>query len=464
MPEFHTLSATELTEGLRAQRWSSEALTRHFLERIERLNPQLHAVHFVYKDAVAQAKKIDQRRQQGESLPPLAGLPMTLKDAFAIKGKRSTYGALPYAYHTPKKDAACVASLKRAGVVIMGRSAVPTGSFDWNCRNQLFAECVHPEHPEFSPGGSSGGAASALGAGLTPLELGSDLGGSIRYPAHCCGLYGLRTSEGWIPFADVGPDGQGSFAHVGVCGPMSRHIEDLSLITERFARDFPDSRLRTPEPKATLRIAYSAGVGNVPADAATTAHLDTFIKQLRARGHRCEQISPELDIAALNQTFGHVVGYQYQTMYPAWIPNRLKQQALDQLLFQKVGAGWMRDSVLKGLMSSQADFLQHLARVRSAQHVMDRFFNTYDMWILPVSPGPTRKRSESGHMMDTHAGPMSYSDFISSYLCSTALLGTPALSVPVGRDENDLPIGLQIHGPRFGDLALLHQFSHNLGF
>lgn len=454
---FHTLSVVELLQGLQRKSWSSVALTKYFLDRIDRVNPDLHAVHFVYAEqALAEAKRFDTRRVAGEALPPLAGLPMTLKDAFALKGQRSTYGALPFAFHRPANDAACVASLKRAGVVIMGRTAVPTASFDWNCRNQLFPECRHPLVPEYSPGGSSGGAAAALVAGLTPLELGSDLGGSIRYPAHCCGVYGLRLSEGWVPFTDVGPHGRSGFQYFGVCGPLARHLGDLQPLLEWFARDFPDSRLKPVQSlDRPLRIAYTPELAGVQSDEVTQHALNQRMARWAEQGHQCVPAHPPLDFEALNHCFSQVVGIQYQDLL-AFLPAALQRQALDTFLFKKVGPGWMRDGILRGLRQSQTDLLRLLARVRSVQNQMDRFFANYDLWVLPTSPGVTRLRQESGHMMQTHLGDMSYSDFVGSYLCGTSALGTPALALPVSQDTQGLPVGLQVHGPRFGDRQLLH--------
>lgn len=471
---FHTYSATALVEGLQSQKWSSETLTRYFLQRIETFNPDLHAIHFVNARAIAEAQAMDARRAQGESLPPLAGLPMTLKDAFAVAGERTTYGLWLYKNHHSKKDAQVVASLKGAGLIFLGRSAVPTASFDWNCRNQLFPECVHPEQPDYSPGGSSGGAATALVAGLTPLELGSDLGGSIRYPAHCCGIYGIRLSEGWVPFGDVGPNGQSSFRHLGACGPMANHLSDLSLVLDLFAKDFPDSRLKPLTSAAEslqqkpLRIAYSYDLAGLPCDAATRSALQTQLQRLQSLQLEAGdgpgaieliEAQPPIDFEALNHAFGEVVGYQYQQMFSRWIPALLKQQALDQVLFKKVGPGWMRDGLLRGLVSREAEFLQALALARSAQQEMDRFFKDVDLWMLPVSASATRLRSESGTRMQTHAGEVTYSDFVGSYLCCTSMLGTPAVTLPMGRDEKQLPLGMQIHGPRFADrqvLALLN--------
>jgi amidase len=150
-------------------------------------------------EALLQAKESDARRAAGSPLSCLDGLPMTIKDAIRIKDRPTTYVMWPLRNYRPRSDSQLIKVLRSSGIVFLGRSAVPTAAFDWNCRNLVYPECVNPFDPQRTPGGSSGGAAAALAKGFTPLELGSDLGGSIRYPAHCCGVYGLRTTDGWLP-------------------------------------------------------------------------------------------------------------------------------------------------------------------------------------------------------------------------------------------------------------------------
>src|SRR5262249_43570132 len=159
----------------------------YFLDRIRALNPVVHAVVSDWsQSALEQARISDKRRADGRPLSRIDGLPMTLKDAFRIRDRITTYGIILFKYHRARSDAAVIEALRFAGVVFMGQTVVPTACFDWNCRNQVYPEAVNPYNPARTPGGSSGGAAAAVASGMTPLEIGSDMGGSIRYPAHCC--------------------------------------------------------------------------------------------------------------------------------------------------------------------------------------------------------------------------------------------------------------------------------------
>jgi amidase len=142
----------------------------------------------------------------GQAFSALDGIPMTIKDTIRVKGYPSPYGTWFMRNYVPKADSRIVAALRASGLVILGRTAMPTAAFDWNCRNQVYPECVNPIDPENTPGGSSGGAAAALASGMTPLDLGSDVAGSIRYPAHCCGVFGLRMTDQWLPIDDVGAE------------------------------------------------------------------------------------------------------------------------------------------------------------------------------------------------------------------------------------------------------------------
>jgi amidase len=230
------LSARALVDGLADGRWTSQQLTERLLERIT-THSTLNAVCTVEAArAREQAYAADNRRVAGKSLGPLDGLPITLKDAMRVAGSRSTYGLWPYRNHIPRSSSAAAAALEAKGVVVLGRTTVPTGSFDWNGKNQVFPECTHPQDPALSPGGSSAGAAAAVAAGLSPLDIGSDLGGSIRVPCHFCGVAGLRTTDGWIPVSDMAPEGLPlGYEHLVTLGPIARDVADLSLVLDCWA-------------------------------------------------------------------------------------------------------------------------------------------------------------------------------------------------------------------------------------
>jgi amidase len=208
-------TALDLAAAIRRREIGSRELLEHFLARVERLNPKLNAVVTLDAErARARADEADRALARGEARGPLHGLPMTIKDTFETAGIRTTAGAPVLSNHVPSRDATAVARLGAAGAIVFGKTNVPLFAGDLQSYNAIFGATNNPWDLARSPGGSSGGSAAALAAGLTPLELGSDLGGSIRNPAHYCGLYGHKPTYGVIPMRGHIPGPPG---HAGGC-------------------------------------------------------------------------------------------------------------------------------------------------------------------------------------------------------------------------------------------------------
>ena len=458
-PALHEHSATSLARGLREGRWTSVALTEHFLRRIREMSPRIHAVPLVFeKEALAQARESDARRATGDTLSEIDGLPMTIKDAARMKDAPSTYGMLTLRYHRPKDDSRLIAILRKSGVVFLGRTAVPTASFDWNCKNWIYPECVNPHDFRRTPGGSSGGAAAALASGMTPLDLGSDIGGSIRYPAHCCGIYGLRTTDGWLPIDDILPEFLGPvFRQLMTMGPMAAHLEDLDLLLKRFARQIPDRR----EPRVTpasgpLKIAFSRDLLGVPTEPATAALFDQFLQRLETQGHILVEAKPPLDFAELYRDWGLIAGHEYASAAPR-IVRRTPLLAFHAwwMLNRRMGPGPFSTHYKKGMYASDAEYAAACARRSTVFETVDRFFSEQALWVLPASPSAAIPRSSCGKMIQTSAGQFDYSTYLGSYLVPATVLGTPVLTCPIGVDHERMPVGVQIHGPRFSDRWLI---------
>jgi amidase len=238
MREVAFRSAVELAAAIRRKEVSSRELVEHYLARIERFNPPINAVVTLDADRVrARADAADAALARGDLAGPLHGVPMTIKDSIETAGMRTTAGAEIYAKHVPKHDAPAVARLIAAGAVIMGKTNTPRFAMDVQSYNSLFGTTNNPWDLTRTPGGSSGGAAAALAAGLTALELGSDIGGSIRTPAHFCGVYGHKPTHGIVPTRGhiPGPPGTLSEPDIAVLGPLARHAEDLALAMDVVA-------------------------------------------------------------------------------------------------------------------------------------------------------------------------------------------------------------------------------------
>jgi amidase len=455
------VGARELVAGLASGRWTSEQLTSAFLADIRELDGATHALAFSFEaEAIAEARDFDRRRAAGESLGPLQGLPITVKDSFRIRDRRTTYGLAHYRRYRPRSDSEVIAALKDAGAIVIGRTAVPTAVFDWNCRNQVYDECRNPRDLERTPGGSSGGAAAALALGVTPLDLGSDIAGSIRYPAHCCGVFGVRTTDGWLPSSDFGPEGMPpAFERFAVCGPMARSFDDLRLALELFAERFPLPARSRRAPEGTRRIAFSASL-LIECDARTALVVRALREALAAKGHEVHEVRPDLDYEQTFRDWCLIVGFEYLRSFPKWLALRsIKRYALDRMILRKLGNGALRRGILDGASMPPSEYERALARVREVRATVDAFFEQYDAWVLPCSPAPAIPLRECAGMVTTPRGEVEYSRFLGAYMLPTTVMGTPVVAFPAGADERGLPIGLQVHGARFGDLDLLDEVA-----
>ncbi len=251
-------SASEIVANLARREVSSLELVDEAIARIERFDGQINAV--VVRDfdrARATAKQADQRLGRGERAP-LLGVPMTVKESYNVVGLPQTWGFKEYANSRATEDAVAVSRLKEAGAIILGKTNVPVALADWQSFNEVYGLTRNPWNLDRSPGGSSGGSAAALAAGYVPLELGSDIGGSVRVPAHFCGVFGHKATYGLIPGRGQALPGVTRSSDLSVCGPLARTAADLDLALSVLAR--PDGemasayQLALPEPRhAELR-------------------------------------------------------------------------------------------------------------------------------------------------------------------------------------------------------------------
>jgi amidase len=457
-------SAGEMALAIRSGNVSSAEIVSAHLEQIRRHNHRIHAiVNLRAKEALAEAKLADEKVKAGAPLGPLHGVPITIKDAFRVKGIRSTYGAAPeYLHSIPRSDCDQVRRLREAGAIVLGRTNIPFLALDWQCRSPFFPEGKNPWDLARTPGGSSGGSAAALAAGFTPLELGSDLGGSIRYPSHCCGVLGLRTSEGLLPNGDIGPEGAPqAFHHLLSCGPMSRSIPDIRLMLEILSGE---KKKETPRRGKKLAICLTQSLLGVGVDSNTESALRELTESLRNDGHTVEHATPgDIDFDLAFALLGLIAGHEFQQVLPAFLKTYLGHKLFTGYLFGvKMGGGKFARWFSKGLRSSRSTYEAALEEKAALESQMDRFFREYDLWILPVSPSPAIRRQRFGFPLRLNGRRIPYASFLGSFLCPTVLAGTPALAFPI-RSRSPLPIGIQAHGPRGSDFALLDMLEEHFG-
>ena len=230
MDELIYTSATSLAQAIREKQISSQEVVEAYIQRIEAVNPQLNAVVQLTADsALTQAKQADGALAHGEITGPLHGVPITVKDSFDTKGIISTAGTKGRASYIPQQDATAVARMRAAGAIVLGKTNLPELSLAYESNNLIYGRTNNPYDLSRTPGGSSGGEAAIIAAGGSPLGLGTDAGGSIRVPAHFCGIAGLKPTSGRIPFTGLLPPALGASARLRHVGPMARYVEDLAL-------------------------------------------------------------------------------------------------------------------------------------------------------------------------------------------------------------------------------------------
>ena len=462
MPDIAFRSALELAVAIRNREMSSRELLEHYLARIEQHNPKINAVVTLdVERAVQQADAADAALARGESLGPLHGLPITIKDTIETEGVRTTAGAPLHADHVPTRDAIAVARLKAAGAIVVGKTNTPVFAMDLQTYNPIFGTTNNPWDITRSPGGSSGGSAAALAAGLTGLELGSDIGGSIRNPAHYCGVYGHKPTYDVIPFRGhiPGPPGSLTGADIAVLGPLARGPKDLSLTLSILAGPDPDDgrawRLELPSPRhgALRKYRVAAWLDDLacPVDAEVRAPLEAVVAALREEKVQVhEQARPDLQFADALRTYCKLL---WGATSPGLPRDQIEElaKAAEQMPPEADGH-W--DHFVRASSQRHCDWL--VANEVRAQYRARwaEFFRNYDVLLCPITPTAAIRHDHSESMM---ARTIQVNGQTRSYLDGIAWAGVigmaylPVTMAPVGKTSQGLPVGVQIVGPYLED-------------
>jgi len=403
-----------------------------YLTRVEQLDTPINAVVTLDRDrAHAAAARADDAAARGDWLGPLHGLPITIKDAIQVAGVRSTGGAIELANHVPTADAPSVARLKGAGAIVFGKTNVPRWSGDVQTFNDLFGTTNNPWSLDRVPGGSSGGPAAAVACGFTAFELGTDIGGSIRVPAHCCGIFGLKPSYGVISqrgYLDhVG--GGHTDADINVFGPLARSAEDLELLLSVLAG--PDSdgalawRLELPEPRrfepGDFRVGIWLDDAACPVDRDELAVMRRAIDRLADAGAHVEDAHPPVSFAEQVALFDHLVGAAVSPHLP--------------------------DDVADSVSGSHRAWLRAQERRAQLREIWQEWFEHYDALICPVMATPAFPHNQEGtfdsRTVDINGIARPYRDLV-SWTGLIGVVGLPSAVPPIGRTSAGLPVGVQV--------------------
>jgi amidase len=449
-------TARRMIADLDAKRISARELLDAHVARDAALSKALNAVTVRDLDrARRDARTIDDARARGEKPGVLAGLPMTIKDGYDVEAMPAVSGFPPFATRGKNcADAALVARARGAGAVIWGKTNVPLMLGDWQSYNRIYGTTNNPYDVTRTPGGSSGGAAAALAAGITSLEVGSDIGGSLRHPASFCGVCALKPTWGLLPMQGHVPPPPGIHAEVdlGVGGPMARNVDDLKLLWSVLNK----SEERAPQPVKGARIAvWDEGPLLPPLAKDVKAAVARAADALSKAGARVEAIAAPLDTDALLTNYMWLLSSIIGAGFPEPVIREMEKTRVADLAAVAAGSGpWSRELYRLGSTARTDDIL---AAQRARQALKDRmsgFFNRHDAIVMPVGPVAAFPHDQSEpfdeRRLDVDGTEVPYVTMLGWIALATAL-HLPSLAVPAGRTEAGLPVGVQIVGPWNGE-------------
>ena len=461
MSETAFVSATELARRIRTKEVGCVELLNFYFDRVDRFNPALNALIVQMRDdALERAKAADAALARGERWGPLHGVPMTVKESYDVAGTPTTWGAPQLKGNIAAADALSITRLKDAGVVIFGKTNVPLMLSDFQSYNEVYGTTNNPWDVERGPGGSSGGSAAALAAGLTGIETGSDIGGSIRNPAHFCGVFGHKPTWNLLPPRGHAMPGILSPSDISVIGPLARSAEDLETAVRVMAG--PDEiasrgmTLALPElakAPGELKVAVWRDDVMAPVDAAVSASVDAVAKALEALG-----ASVDYDARPVESEHAHTV---YQCLLQATMSARLPEDRYRAIQRQVNELPADDQSLAATIQRSQVarfrDWTENNEKRTHLRWRWHQFFKRFDIVLAPVMATPAfphDHRPFGERTVTVNGKQVPYFDQVFwAGLASVAYL--PATVVPAGPAESGLPVGVQIIGPEYADLATI---------
>jgi len=471
MDDFAYASATQLTKAIQDRRISSLELLELYIERYERLNPLINAIVATdFENARIRARAADEKLSKGESWGPFHGLPMTVKDSIEVVGMPCTSGYPGLKDHMPTRNADVIDPLLEAGAVIFGKTNLPLFAMDFQSYNEVYGQTNNPWDVSRVPGGSSGGAAAALAAGLTGLEMGSDIAGSLRNPAHFCGVYSHKTTFDMIsfrghipPFPGLFPGDYSTGGDIAVVGPLARSAEDLDLAMDIIT--MPQKPLRIawslalPQPRKENLKQYRVGLWlddpDFPVDSTVLDCIQHLIDKLAKAGVRVEERRPDINIADCHDIYVKLLTAVTSTSLPQEVFDRLRAEESDLAEDDK----GFRAQLIRGTAMLHRDWLTlDYMRLMMRQKWAD-FFNEFDVLLCPVVPVTAFPHDHSGFFARTLAvnnKDRPYADTMAAWVGLTCVSYLPVTVAPAGLAKDGLPVGVQIVGPYLEDRTPIH--------
>ena len=442
--------ATELRRLIQSKEVSIVELVELFYQRIDSINPRLNAYLALCQDqALDQARSAQDAVQRGDSLGPLHGIPISVKDLEMTKGIPTTLGSAVFRDRTPDIDSVVVERIRQAGAIILGKTNTPEFGLSGTTENKVSDPCRNPWNTERTPGGSSGGAAAALASGLCTLATGSDGGGSIRIPASFSGVFGIKPSQGRVPrYGGYGRPAANQFSQ---SGPLARTVGDAALLLQVLSGDDPRDptclREDTPDFSADLnngvrgwRIAWSPDLGYAGVDPEVVRVTSEAAQVFQELGAEVEE--PQLVVEDPFPAFWDAFATAAYTSYGHLLPEHEEE-------FTDYGLR----SLQYGASVSGADLSRALLRVDLLRRQMENFFDQYDLLLTPtmaVAAFPIEQRPGviGGKTVEPFWGYLPFTFPIN-------MTGQTASSVPCGFSADGMPIGLHLVGPHGSEAKVL---------
>ena len=458
-PDFG--SALDAAAAIRARKISAVELAQHTWRRIDAFQPKLNAYVYQLRDqALEAAKQADQSVARNEAMGPLHGVPLNVKESFGVQGQPCTWGVPEFKNAIAPADSIPVRRLKGAGAILLGGTNVPKFLMDGQSFNEIYGVTSNPWDLARTPGGSSGGSAASLAAGMAFFSIGSDIGGSIRTPSAFCGVYGHKPTLDIVNLGGHLPGGlhdtPGFSTLLAVAGPMARSAEDLEAGLRILAGfEPPDSKAlqwTLPKPRhqqlRDYRIGYLLEDSAVPVSGETKSLLEAAIRACEKAGATVKQGWPEsFQFQEFLDTYFFLLGAFDFSMMPPERQQRVRPH------FEK-----RSDNLAKGGLSGFAEWQGKNRRRLAYRAMWEKFFESVDVFLMPTAfttAFPHDTTPPDQRRIPTPEG--ATQDFWSllAYITPATLTGCPATSAPVGVSKSGLPVGLQIVGPYLEDATTI---------
>jgi amidase len=451
MDKLHWKSAADIAHLIRDKKVSAREVLEHFLARVDRFNPKLNAI--VWQDrerARKRAETADAALTKGEIWGPLHGVPMTIKESYNVAGSPTTWGDPSLKANVGEASALAVERLEKAGVVLFGKTNVPFMLADWQSYNAVYGTARNPWNLDLTPGGSSGGSAAALAAGMTAIEAGSDIGSSIRNPAHYCGVFGLKPTWGVISPKGHALPGVVAYGDISVIGPLTRGAEDLDIALDAMAGpddidgvcwkvEFPRCPRRALK---DLRIAVKLTDPRSEIDIEYADKLQALVDALAACGAKLTEVAPAIDTGRLHELYVWLLRAATSARTPD------DDIARWQAAAARVGSGQVRylAQMVKGCTLSHRDWLKLNNERMKLRRQFNAFFADWDILLCPAAASAAWPHDQEGERWERTISinnkrvPTTDQLFWAGY---SGVVYLPSTVGPAGLTRSGLPVGYQ---------------------